>query len=915
MRTKDTRDPGRTHVVVTDVLDRDLDADPAGVVPPPPDETPTMIAHTPAKSARIDFHIHSRASNVTDYYTSNALSIPESYSDPVATYHNLRAAGMDLVTLTDHNSIDGVLELLDRGLPDVFISSEMTTTFPEDGCNIHVTVANMTEAQFREVERLRGNVYEMVAYVDEQIAAERPGDNRLAYFMTHPLMSTQNRQYGREGSLTIEHIEKALLLCNAIEVRNGTRARSFNELTAQVVASLTPARIEQLADKHGLEPKGDTPWIKAVLSGSDDHSGINQGQTWTEFRYHGERPTVDDLLDSIRQRRTRAGGEHGGPVTLAHAVVKLLFDAQHQDEGGGVAIGGPLNVLLHEAFGAMDTLPLGRRLALRLRAAGTLLAERWDALTRRDPTFERTLLVQSRGLLQDADFRRRLEAAEGTDERIHLIISTLLNRIFVHYVDRIRSVDALDLFRTIKESIALVSSHVFVSLPYFLCYSTQSADKLLLRDARRAFDLHERERLLLVTDTLFEVNGVSRTIRRFIDAAEQRGVDLTVATCLRDDERDEHLADPQIARLVDEGRLVIFPSLTNLDVPEYAGLQLRFPPFLEFLKFAQDEGFTKFQLSTPGPCGIAGLIAAKILAVETSSTYHTSFPEYVEELTGDISLEAFTWKAMLAFYHAVDEVVVPSRYIAKLLHRRGLRKRNLLVLDRWVDLERFDPRHRSDDVWRGHGLTVDPERVVFAYVGRVSREKNLGDLVEAFTRVSERHPRAHLAVIGDGPYRAEMERALAGRPVTFTGFLEGEQLARTLASADAKVFPSTTDTWGNAPLEAQASGLPVVVTDMGGPQELMQDGVTGFRVRGGDVDALAGAMERLMDDGTRRAMGVAARDFAEAGHVDDPYTAVLDAREYRRRRGKQDERAKSDRVPRVLDEDFDVEQLLVGGDG
>src|SRR5499427_3199807 len=135
-------------------------------------------------TGKVDFHLHSYASNITDYYAANAFAVPESYSDPLALHPLLKEQGMTLVTLTDHNSIDGVLEMLAAGLPDVFISSEMTTTFPEDGCNIHVTVANMTEAQFREVNRLRGNVYEMIAWVDEQIAneAQAPAGNRLAYF-------------------------------------------------------------------------------------------------------------------------------------------------------------------------------------------------------------------------------------------------------------------------------------------------------------------------------------------------------------------------------------------------------------------------------------------------------------------------------------------------------------------------------------------------------------------------------------------------------------------------------------------------------------------------------------------------------------------------------------------------------------
>src|ERR1700746_4054988 len=140
---------------------------------------------------RIDFHLHSYASNVTDYYAANAFAIPESHSDPLVLHPLLKQRGMTLVTLTDHNSIDGVLELLDKGLPGVFISAEMTTTFPEDGCNIHITIANVTPEQFHEANKLRRNIYEMIAYLDIQIAEERqhPAGNRIAYFMTHPLMS------------------------------------------------------------------------------------------------------------------------------------------------------------------------------------------------------------------------------------------------------------------------------------------------------------------------------------------------------------------------------------------------------------------------------------------------------------------------------------------------------------------------------------------------------------------------------------------------------------------------------------------------------------------------------------------------------------------------------------------------------
>jgi glycosyltransferase involved in cell wall biosynthesis len=140
-----------------------------------------------------------------------------------------------------------------------------------------------------------------------------------------------------------------------------------------------------------------------------------------------------------------------------------------------------------------------------------------------------------------------------------------------------------------------------------------------------------------------------------------------------------------------------------------------------------------------------------------------------------------------------------------------------------------------------------------------------------------------LIFIGEGPYRQDLEKQVAGLPVTFTGLLESDELTRAVASADVKLFPSTTDTWGNAPLEAQASGLPVVVADAGGPTELMLDGVTGLKVKGRNVEELCETMRILMDEPTRRKMGEMARTFAEINRVDEPFTAILDSDEHRRR--------------------------------
>jgi glycosyltransferase involved in cell wall biosynthesis len=109
-----------------------------------------------------------------------------------------------------------------------------------------------------------------------------------------------------------------------------------------------------------------------------------------------------------------------------------------------------------------------------------------------------------------------------------------------------------------------------------------------------------------------------------------------------------------------------------------------------------------------------------------------------------------------------------------------------------------------------------------------------------------------------------MQRELAGLPAVFTGTLHGEELAQAYASADLFVFPSTTDTFGNVVLEAQASGLAVIVSDKGGPAENIDPGSTGLIVPGRDAAALARAMDALCGDTVRlRRMGAEARRFAE----------------------------------------------------
>ena len=132
------------------------------------------------------------------------------------------------------------------------------------------------------------------------------------------------------------------------------------------------------------------------------------------------------------------------------------------------------------------------------------------------------------------------------------------------------------------------------------------------------------------------------------------------------------------------------------------------------------------------------------------------------------------------------------------------------------------------------------------YVGRISREKDLDILATAYRQLRESGLPVTLVFVGDGPYSTALAEALP--EAKFLGYRTGEELAAIYASADIFVFPSTTDTFGNVVIEAQASGLPVIVSDLGGPKELVEDGVDGLITKALDATKFAEAIRCLVEN-------------------------------------------------------------------
>jgi glycosyltransferase involved in cell wall biosynthesis len=793
------------------------------------------------KLYKADLHVHSCHSNKPTYWALRKFNCPESYTSPRFIYDNARKLGMNYVTITDHNTITGALEI--AHLPGAFVSVELTCCFPEDNCKIHVIVLHITEERFRELMVLRKNIYEMVAYLR---------CHGVVHFLAHPL-------YAQNEKLSADHIEKMLLLFDVFEVKNGARAERFNKCFTDILATLNTSRMEILANKHDIAPYGDTPWRKAIVGGSDDHSGLFISSAHTAV-LGGD--TLGAFIGGIRAGRSRAEGEDGGPLTLAHSIYGIAYSFYRERFKSRAGNSTPFINALIDRFFAVGSprASLLERIKLFVRKN---LPEVYDGYE--GWSFEEILDREAMRLLSDSGFLASIDA-ESRNRKIFAVTSYLANRIIYIYTERLTRLSYdRGMFGLINSLSTIGLVHLLVS-PYYLAFHHQHRSKELLAELRGRFSPHsaiaEQEKIALFTDTLDEINGVAITIRRLIETARVRGVQLTVITSTP--------AETGFCNGV-----MNFRAIGDFSLPEYPELKLHFPPLLEVIDFMEREGFTHIHASTPGTVGLLGLLIAKLLDLPSAGTYHTDIPQYVRDLTNDEFLEKAAWSYMIWFYSQLGEVMVPSASTRTQLIEHGLAAEKTRPLPRWVDTARFSPVFRVAGFWEKYGIKGERKLL---YVGRVSKEKNLELLADTFIEVAETGITCSLVIIGDGPYRKEMEERLAGYPALFTGFLSGEELARGYASSDLFVFPSATDTFGNVVLEAQASGLPVIVSDQGGPKELMTDGETGVVVRAGSREDLLDAIISFLAEPERiTAMGRRARAFTEERQVaaDDVYSTIL----------------------------------------
>ncbi len=782
--------------------------------------------------SRCDLHLHSKHSDRSEDWLFRRLDFPDSYSDPNELYFRAKGAGMDFVTITDHDTIDGCLTIADR--PGAFLSEQVTTYFPRDPCKIHLLVWGISEAQHRAIAAAREDV------CDLQELLQKEG---IAHAVAHPL-------YSINGKLTTSHLERLILLFQHFEGINGLRDALLSELTRYILAQLTPEKIENFANRHDLTPTHPEPWKKIFVGGSDDHGGMFVGSAFTETP---AARTPDEFLEQVRAGKCAAHGEGGTPLALSHGFYNTL-SRFIQDRF--TAKLGPSAGLIEKMFSrfmeGLDPTEFSLKEKAGFITQGVLSGKIFELAKPANLSLWRELSGYfARPEVKAALARETAQIAEP--ERRTFVMANaaceqLAFRCFEKFVQQLSAGNLIEALHALT-SIAPI---VVVLAPYIYAFHSQAPSRRWLREICRDFTgaippaLQNRKRAWF-TDTLEDVNGVATTIRKMTAAAAEAGEELVVVTS-----RGE--------LTVDDIPIKNFRPIGEFELPEYELQKLSFPPILQMLDYIQRENFSEIIISTPGPIGLTALLAAKMLNLETSGIYHTDFPQYIRILTEDSFLESLAWKFMHWFYGQCDTLFVNSEQYRQSWIERGIDAAKIQILPRGLDTELFTPARGEPDFWKQFGGEGSGVRLL--YVGRVSKEKDLDVLVQAFRQLRGENVPVQLSIVGHGPYSKALAEQLP--EACFTGYLTGKALARAYASADIFVFPSTTDTFGNVIIEAQAAGLPVIVSDEGGPAELVREGETGLITKARDAASFARAIRRLtQDNDLRTSMGAAARSSVQ----------------------------------------------------
>jgi len=836
---------------------------------------------------KIDLHCHDHNSDVPDELLGRILGVPETWLTTEELIKSLNRNGCDLVTITNHNNARSCYEYQKKG-HDILTAAEFSVTVPDYQIGIHVLAYGFDELQEKMLCKLRRNVYQFQQYAKEK---------NIPTIWAHPLY-----HYSNSGTPPFDFFQKMLLIFERFEVLNGQRDTWQNMLVKTWLEGVTPQEIDSLANKFALNPSQycNNVYRKVFAGGSDSHMGIFAGQTGSylyvpNLRERNKKEPLSVLaLDALRKGNVIPYGSHQNAEKLTVAFLDYVMQIALYKKDTGL-----MRILLHKGSPREKMIALGvsnafselRRHKLTMkfvemfhdcfRGKVPSSAKRFFIPKDYKPVFDEAIqIAYARNKDSKCQAETYFRAINNISDQLNEILFSRLikktKKLFeakdFKNVEFIDIIDKLEISSDLRNIISAETKPLRkkgdnsspklskfldgLSFPFLASSLILSANftsaKVLYNNrpvletfARKIGKLQPPKRMLWLTDTFDDRNGVSNVLQEMHREIKRLNLPIDILVCSNTVKADRNL--------------IVVKPMAEIELPFYKDQTIRFPNFNEVHNLFQHNEYDRIMCSTEGIMGALSLFLKNAYSVPAFFYVHTDWLVFARKVLGlDSSSISRLRRFMRAYYGGFDKLFVLNSDHRKWMTGKDMEfeSKDVKLTAHWADSIFYPSKTSKRDVF---GIKETDK--VLLYAGRLSREKGVFDIAEIFDSLEGYIPNLKLVFAGSGPAEEELKALLPS--AIFTGWVDKNKLPSIYSAADLLLLPSRFDTFSCVVLEALSCGLPVVAYKAKGPKDIVEDRVSGYLVSG-KKDMMLAVNKFFSDKILQKQLSIAAYSRSQA---------------------------------------------------
>ncbi len=834
---------------------------------------------------KIDLHCHDYNSDVPDELIGRILRVPETWISSERLIDKLKQNGCNALTITNHNNARSCYIQQDKGI-DVLTAAEFSCWVPDFKIGIHVLAYGFTPEQETKLNKLRKNIYTFLQYTYK---------HNIPTIWAHPLYHYSVKKIPPKA-----FFDKMLLIFERFETLNGQRDSWQNLLVKEWIGQVNEETIDNYSKVFDIDPYEycSNPYRKVLTGGSDSHMGLFAGITGSYLYV----PDLENLLkvssrselalEALRNGDIAPFGAHQNTEKLTIAFLNYVCQIALNYKDPGL-----VRLLLHKGNMKEKIVSLLSSNIFsevqKHKVTMSFIKLFYDCMLGEKPSFFKKLLIPSqyKPVFENATHIAELHHKNNSNyvDEFYTSILSINNQLTSLLANRLsKKISDLDLEEKIGEKslnavIENLELPIYIrsyidkgegnsdfdlskfldglSFPFFAslfvlgAHFTSAKTMFHTRPFLRRFSkelgtLEQPKRILWLTDTFDDRNGVSMFLQEMHKQIRENDLPIDIMTCS--------------SKLESTDNLVVLKPLAEFQIPIYKDQNICIPNIVELHNLFLQGEYDRIICSTEGIMGLCGLYLKNAYTVEASFYMHTDwlmFARKVLNITGH-NLDRVR-RFLRFFYQSFDRVLVLNSDQKKWLTGpdMSLKSHNVSQTAHWVNAC-FSPKQRNKKELFG----VDEDTQILLYVGRISKEKGVLEFPRIYKQVRATHKNTRIVIVGKGSVSNQLQKEIPD--AIFIDWIEQSKLPAIYSSADVLLLPSRFDTFCNVVLEALSCGLPVIAYNNKGPKDIVLHNECGYLV-GSEKEMAEKTIEFLtskLQDEFRTAAIRRAKDF-NADHI------------------------------------------------